>query len=167
MQSKIVVKWTRIIHKYVQYWNVLPHLTGWETLRYFILSNVETIFRIGPAVQTRHERKLKLTEKEDIGHITWEESETQGVMFFADILYVRCKFNVKAQYGDAESREWFVSVETICTPLLNFGWLIAVDHSERSILVLYVIMCTSCCYITCLGGRLCFRRSYLHWLCTC
>jgi hypothetical protein len=28
-------------------------------------------------------------------------------------------------------------------------------------------MCTACCYITCLGGRLCFRLSYLHWLCTC
>jgi hypothetical protein len=80
-----------IIHKYVQYWKVLPHLTGWETIRYFILSNVEAIFRIGVAEQTRYERRLKLTEKEEIGHITWEEMETQGVMFFADILCVRCK----------------------------------------------------------------------------
>jgi hypothetical protein len=55
---------------------MLPHLTGWETLRYFILSNVEAIFRTGPTVQTRRERKLKLTEKEEIGHITWEEIET-------------------------------------------------------------------------------------------
>jgi len=64
---------------------VLPHLTGSETLRYFILSNVEAIFRIGPAEQTRHERKLKLTETEEIGHITWEEIETQGIVFFADM----------------------------------------------------------------------------------
>jgi hypothetical protein len=52
---------------------------------------VEAIFRIGPAVQTRRERILKLTGKEEIGHITWEEIETQGVMFFVDILCVRCK----------------------------------------------------------------------------
>jgi hypothetical protein len=56
-----------------------------------MLSNVEAIFRIGPAVQTRHERKLKLAEKEEIGHITWEEIETEDVIFFAYILYVRCK----------------------------------------------------------------------------
>jgi hypothetical protein len=31
------------------------------------------------------ERELKLTEKEEIGHITWEEIETQGIMFFACI----------------------------------------------------------------------------------
>jgi len=50
-----------------------------------MLSNVEAIFLIGLPEQTRHERKLKLTEKEEIGHITWEEIETQGVMFFANI----------------------------------------------------------------------------------